>query len=439
MQNTKRSGRSMSSKKITRLAPLERNVGIALTASIVLTMQTIYVKMAGAPIGILFNACMLGLGCFLVYLKRKTHIPKSLVQKISISGLLFTNIPVLQILFLRKAINFSALLLIVILFVGFFSVCCICVYHLGIKRILDNVADVMFVITCIGLVLYFTGQVLHIVKPLGRVVYSWGGTHVASSWFFLLFNPQGSPYHAFRNGRYTSIFTEAPMCSFMLCATLITMLFISERKVSYLKIAVISVAIYCTVSTTGYIIALLAAGAYVLTSKSMNAVFRWLFIVVCVPILGYFVIDIYQTKQAADVGSIADRNANFSTGISDFLNSPLFGQGFKSDAIGVAGFNTSVFSNVLQQGGILFFFWYFMPILLAVFIMLGKRQTKYLIATVLYLALIYVSAVTYTGFSILLVSIFLVYTETNTKGGTDAQRVHGLGARQHRGAGLQRR
>lgn len=117
----------MSSKKITRLAPLERNVGIALTASIVLTMQTIYVKMAGAPIGILFNACMLGLGCFLVYLKRKTHIPKSLVQKISISGLLFTSIPVLQILFLRKAINFSALLLIVILFVGFFSVCCICV------------------------------------------------------------------------------------------------------------------------------------------------------------------------------------------------------------------------------------------------------------------------------------------------------------------------
>ncbi len=429
MQNTKRSGRSMSSKKITRLAPLERNVGIALTASIVLTMQTIYVKMAGAPIGILFNACMLGLGCFLVYLKRKTHIPKSLVQKISISGLLFTSIPVLQILFLRKAINFSALLLIVILFVGFFSVCCICVYHLGIKRILDNVADVMFVITCIGLVLYSTGQVLHIVKPLGRVVYSWGGTHVASSWFFLLFNPQGSPYHAFHNGRYTSIFTEAPMCSFMLCATLITMLFISERKVSYLKIAVISVAIYCTVSTTGYIIALLAAGAYVLTNKSMNAVFRWLFIVVCVPILGYFVIDIYQTKQAADVGSIADRNANFSTGMSDFLNSPLFGQGFKSDAIGVAGFNTSVFSNVLQQGGILFFFWYFMPILLAVFIMLGKRQTKYLIATVLYLALIYVSVVTYTGFSILLVSIFLVYTETNTKGGTNAQRVHGSGAR----------
>lgn len=103
--------------------------------------------------------------------------------KISISGLLFTSIPVLQILFLRKAINFSALLLIVILFVGFFSVCCICVYHLGIKRILDNVADVMFVITCIGLVLYFTGQVLHIVKPLGRIVYSWGGAHVASSWF----------------------------------------------------------------------------------------------------------------------------------------------------------------------------------------------------------------------------------------------------------------
>ena len=29
--------------------------------------------------------------------------------------------------------------------------------------------------------------------------------------------------------------------------------------------------------------------------------------------------------------------------------------------------------------------------------MLGKRQTKYLIATVLYLALIYVSAVTYDG------------------------------------------
>ena len=387
----------------------KRICGKLFACLLVLTMQTVYVKLSGAPWDIVLNFLLLCTGLVLVC-DSNIIISKYTLYIICISIALFMLIPLCHMFFLNgTSVNYSALILITMMCTVLFTICVIYISSVGIKRFLDEIADVIVFFTTTSLFLYFVGQVFHIIKPTNVVSFEWGGRQTTNSYFYLLFTPQAqTAYHSFKNGRFTGIFTEAPMCAFVLCAALIIILFVSDRTVCLSSVVILCIGIYATVSTTGYIVALLSLGAYVFMLKPASKQMQYARILlssILFVVLLYVVFSLYQEKTHADVGSVSIRSNNYENAILNFYASPIYGLGFKSDAIGVTGGNTSVYSSVLQQGGLLFACWYFTPMLLSILKAIRIGVWRYAIALTLYAVLMYATVVTYTGFSIAIVAV----------------------------------
>lgn len=380
---------------------------------LVITMQTVYMKLYNGIWDLILNGLLILVGLLLVVKNGKLYIPLVLMKRMFMSVMLFLLIPVFHIIFLQHiGVNYSAMLLISVLCTVLFFICVLYFNNNAgrIKVFMDNLSDAVFGITLLSLILYFVGQVFHLIPPTNTVKLSWGSVFETNSYFNLLFTPQAhGAYHSFKNGRFSGIYTEPPMCAFMLCISLINTLFVSERKVTLLRIIVICVAIYVTVSTTGYIIALLAVGFYVFLQKPKPLLLRTVKVIVsglAAATLAYIVISLYQRKMVTDIQSVAIRSNNFESAIRYFMSSPIFGYGFKSDTLGITGGDTSVLSQVLQHGGILFALWYFLPIIKAFLRFIYNKEWKYAAATTLYGVMIYVTIITYTGLSIAFVAVF---------------------------------
>ena len=377
---------------------------------LIITMQTVYVKIYNTSWDVVLNAFLVLVSMVLVARDGRLIVEPLTAKVICVQAVIFTLIPVLQLLFLGS-VNFQALFLVSALCIVLFSVCVIYIREIGIRFFLDDLASLIYVVTVISFVLYLFGQVLHIIHPSGSITIEWGGARVIDNYYFLLFVPQGESYHAFVNGRYSGIYTEPPMCAYMICVALIIMLFISEKKIKYGRIVLLCVAVFFTVSTTGWIVCTLCIGFHLLFLKPKTKLcssIRMVFIPILIIAAIYTVISLYQRKQVSDVGSVSVRNDNFVSAIDNFFDSPLFGLGFKSDAIGVTQGNTSVISNVLQQGGFLFFVWYFLPIICSFILFVLRKKWRYVIATGLYMMLLYATVVTYTAFSIAMIAVFTV-------------------------------
>ena len=380
----------------------------------ILTMQTVYMKISNSIVDLLLSGALVVVGVLMISEDGKVRYKFLVVKNLLINILTFLSIPMMQILFVTHEFNYNAMLLIVVLCTVLFSVGVLYFSQNkdSIENYLENFTDAVCFITVCSLILYLTGQVFHMIAPTSKVTIDWGGRISVDSYFWLLFTPQAhSGYHSFRAGRFTGIFTEAPMCSFVLCCALIQILFVSKKKIIYWKFAVLLIAIYVSVSTTGYIIATAAIALYILQKKSRSVFLRKLKIVAIPFALGiscFVVYRLYTQKALLDVASVRIRDQNFNNAMQHFLRSPLWGNGFKSDTVGSTGGDTSVLSQVLQNGGILFAIWYFSPIIVVLRRYIKEKNWNYSIAILLYIAMLYVTVVTYTPLSILIVSLFFV-------------------------------
>lgn len=379
---------------------------------LVITMQTVYMKLYNSNLDLLLSVLLVFVGLLMIY-KSKIHINPRLFLWLGVSILLFIFLLICHIVFENSNINYSATFLIAVSCIVLFTIC-IVYFSGGIKvvnRFFINIANAICFVTYITLFLYVFGQVLHIIKPTStNVLISWGGVKTTTTYFYLLFTAQGSAYHSFSNGRFTGIYVEAPMCAFMLCVALIITLYVNQSKLNIFRTAIIGFGIYVTASTTGYIVALLALGGYIFLQKPKSKKLKLLKYVFCLAALSviiYLIINIYQNKLVADVRSVAVRSSNMSEAIANFSKSPLYGYGFKSDTSGVTSGNTSVFSQVVQDGGILFLCWYFVPMVMSFIKFIKKKCWKWMFAEILYFILLYVTSVTYTSFSIAMVAVFL--------------------------------
>lgn len=377
---------------------------------LVVTMQTVYIKIYNTSWELILNALLILVAVALVVGRESLAVDSITLKVICVQAIIFTTIPILQMLFL-ESVNYRAMLMISVLCIVLFSVVVVHIRQVGIKQFLDNLAYLIYLITVISFPVYILGQVLHIIRPSGSVIIEWGGVSTIDNYFYLLFVPQSASYHEFVNGRFSGIFAEPPMCAYMICVALIIMLFISEKKIRYRRIIFLCIAVFFTASTTGWIVCTLCIGFYLMFAQTKTKLFSATRLVL-LPIVFIaaiaIAISLYQRKQLVDVGSVSVRDDNFINAIRNFIDSPLFGLGFKSDVSGLTQGNTSVISNVLQQGGILFGIWYFAPIFFTVVLFILNRKWKYLIAVGLYVILIYTTVVTYTAFSVSLIAVFWV-------------------------------
>lgn len=325
---------------------------------LVVTMQTVYVKLHSSFIPYLLNGLLIAVGLLLLLENRTVRFPRALVEQLACWWLLFVVILVCHVTFLQGVgINYRALSLITIMCTALFAISACCAYIVGVKAFLEDIANAIYIIICASLIFYFIGQVLHVMGPTSQVTIDWGGTRHIDSYFYLLFTPQGGAgynYHSFANGRFTGIFVEAPMCAFMVCVALIVYLFISDKKPKPIRLAILLIALYATVSATGYVVVCLMMSLYFLLQVDLSRkqrLARMALSIVIIPLALICINSVLDMKYASDVGSTTIRDTNFASALADFASSPLFGLGFKSDTTGVTGGNTSVYSNVLQQGG----------------------------------------------------------------------------------------
>ena len=390
-----------------------KRLGKVFALLLVLTMQTVYIKLDGLHLDVVFNILLVLVGIWIIMGDGRVLVTRSLTLHLCAALGLFLTIPLCHILFLSVPnINFTALVMVSALCIILFSISVIYINEIGIRHFLQDIADVSFYIIAISFVMYLIGQVSHILKPIGTVSINWGGPQVINNYYWILFTAQGSSYHSFANGRFTSIFTEAPMCAFIICLTLLITLFISHKKKSF-RVIILSIAGYTTVSTMAWIIAILSISVFVLFQKPKSRLLRYLRylpIIIVIIIIPTVIVTLYKLKMVSDVSSVSIRSANFSGALRDFIQSPIFGFGFKSDAIGVTGGNTSVFSNVLQQGGILFGIWYFVPMIIALILLIHHGKWSITSAFLLYTAMLYATVVTYTALSVSIVAVCFVYS-----------------------------
>lgn len=386
-----------------------RLIGILFAFLLVLTMQTVYVKLSGFPGSYLLNGLTVLVGILAVACSGSTF--KKVVKPVILWDVLFLTVPVLHIIFINSyKLNIGAMILITGLCTVLFSICCFYVANIGYKKFLRDVASCIFTISAVSFALYLVGPVFGLISPTGTVDMIWGGSRTVQTYYYLLFTPQGAPYHLFPFGRFTGIFTEAPMCSFMLCVSLIVNLYLDNGGVRPGKLAVTLIAIFFTGSTTGYVVAGLAIAVkiFVLFSEKVSKKTAQIVGLALVAIGICCLVAAYLAKSYLDPVSANTRSSNMVNALNDFISSPLFGLGFKSDAVGVTGGNTSVLSNVLQQGGVLFFGWYFLPLIMIILSCLKNKKWNIIISLFLYLILLYATVVTYTGFSISVVALAYV-------------------------------
>ncbi len=378
---------------------------------VVITMQTIYMKLANSNLNLFLSASCIVLLLILILAKKKLKVEKRFLYQILLLDVVFLCIPLGQIL-TNDELNLSATFLIVVLYTVYFPLCALWFYGNkgSVKRFAVNFSDVMYVITAITLVLYVVGQWLNLISPTGSVVSTWNGS-TPDTYFYLLFTPQSISYNGFKQGRFSGMFAEPSLCAFMMCIALMIELFLEKKKISFFRIFILLVAMYVTVSMKGYMITLSILCLFVVTYKFKSSLvnkIKFLLSGVIVVVCGIGLVMLYQYKVVRNPNSVAARISKLTSSFSAFWNNPLTGNGFKSDAIGVTGGDTSVFSQVLQQGGLFFIGWYFYPYYAILIRLLKKRWFKCFWCIIIYLALIFVSTVTYTVFSVTVIAILWV-------------------------------
>ncbi|UPS45264.1 O-antigen ligase family protein [Prevotella sp. E15-22] len=143
--------------------------------------------------------------------------------------------------------------------------------------------------------------------------------------------------------RNCGYFTEAGLYAFFIVLALFVWLFVKTKK-SKVELAILLVALLSTFSTTGLILTVLMFAYYINTRKIKGKAIRWLLALMTVGVVVFVVNDLLATKQEEHSFSFSARMFDLIGGIQLFLQSPIWGWGYKNhDAfyvISMQGFGT---------------------------------------------------------------------------------------------------
>lgn len=280
-------------------------------------------------------------------------------------------IPLILILLLNSENSISYTLQRIILLSGIIPIIYLYVSLQGWmcsrKRYLPRFVNIATFLCGAGIALWVLGQI-KIVKPNVSIATQWGGLQIYQSYFGVDFLTQteigfGGVW------RFTSIFVEAPLAGFFILTALCIELFLCPRtRISCC--VVLSVAAFCTFSTTVMIFLPILLSAYCLVDsrireKIRNNTFLTAFSILFI-ISFVFLAPLWAWYSVVNKTNIASLQAHISqtlVGIDSFMHSPIFGQGIGNyqDAFSGGG-QTSGILSILAQGGILLFIPYFVAL-----------------------------------------------------------------------------
>ncbi len=263
--------------------------------------------------------------------------------------------------------------------------------------------NIMTVLAAISVFFWVFASQLHIIKPTGGLLSSWGSTRgmIYPSYFGLYFECQKDKFLWYNGYRNQGIFAEGPMHSLCLVLAIASELFLPKEKASnrfYFslgkykksysinwKLVCLIAALITTFTTTGQILLILMLVFLFFMNRpktQFDFVVKLLLRLILTSVGAYAAVSIFLLKSESLSWKI--RVDDFTAGFRAWLSSPIWGIGY-ADIVALIPFRASFrtkssgFSNsitlVLAEGGIIFLLIYLIPLCRSIQKMLVYKNT----------------------------------------------------------------
>lgn len=286
----------------------------------------------------------------------------------------------------------------------------------------EKIIKIVTFLAAISSLIWLFGSVLNIIHITGYVTSTWtgsGGTVSVPTYCWIQFEPQVNSLFGVSLIRNSSIFTEAPMASFVFSIAFLLELFINPNA-NIKRLLILAVAIITTMSTTGYIILILALTAKYVMGKSQLSFLQVLRIIIIpiVLIVGiYVVLDLFLAKMSERSGSI--RLDDFVIGFDAWRENVIFGAGYLNETVlksrmqswrsGNTGYSNSVFYLLSQVGIYLGWPFFIFPIRYIIIKFRTKDWKAFVFSFLVYFAMI-ITIVSYQYMTFVILLYFAICT-----------------------------
>lgn len=344
----------------------------------------------------------------------------------------------------EKMINFATRFLIAIPILTMIF----CIYNQkgDLFRILKKFSLIMFWLSIISLFFWWFGSQLHVISPTGIITSYWGREFNYPSYYGLYFERQTDNFLWISGFRNIGIFCEGPMFSLCLIFSLFTELFLykferkktiykNENKIYFkiyssnfkrkIRIAILTITLFTTTSTTGIIIFIVMnIIKYLFMNQKGNVkrILKWIFAIVIVILGAYFINKLFIDKAGSNSWLI--RMDDFRVGLKAWIKSPIIGNGY-ADWTSVEslmnrgirtnnGFSNAIFT-VLSQGGCVLFLVYLVPIISYFRYGVKGRNKSVFVFGIIFLIEFIVTLFQYTFLMMILLSFGYALIISNSK------------------------
>lgn len=263
----------------------------------------------------------------------------------------------------------------------------------------------IFILASISLFFWLFGSILHILKPTGAVNLLWGDkkNNLIPSYYNIYFEPQKNDWSIFGIGlnvKNCSIFSEAPMSSYIYCIGILISEYILKKKEKRYIIMFI-LTILSVQSITGYLFLTAYIFCKIINNKCKNSTHRFMkYMLVLISFIISTIIISYFMNYKMSTGSGVTRSYMLMKEFKAFLHNPLLGNGFNMYSRG----SSNSLTALLADGGILLWGLYYVPILgIIIFDFTKKREINYF--TFLFTIVFMVTVVQYLAITMFIISL----------------------------------
>ncbi len=253
-------------------------------------------------------------------------------------------------------------------------ICTICLLCFAMReehkqKLYEIIENIILVIAVVSLAFWFVGSILGLIQPSGIEYTIWSSTDGSevpiNNYYHLYFETQYQRFFDTVFMRNSAIFTEAPMCSFMFCFAFLVELF--KKKEYNVKICILLlVSIVTCISTTGYVVAIIAIFLkYLISNTGKHTVSSVLKLAIAPIVLIIIVLVmeyVFESKLQTTSGSL--RVDDFVAGFKAWMLHPIMGNGYGNSnsyvymmstfRIDRKGFSNSLM-QILAYGGLYLF------------------------------------------------------------------------------------
>lgn len=280
-------------------------------------------------------------------------------------------------------------------------------------ELLSVVESIIFFLAISSLLLWVLGPIMGVIKPTMGYYFEWGMNKHYEGFWGLLFTEkvQYKIILGTRIIRNISIYPEGPFSSLVFLMGFVIYLLSERNKTSLFKIVIYILAIFSSLSTTGWCLCLIIVGVWRLKKFDKNyksvaqRIFnRDLIIASLFAIVIYMFYTFISMKAIEDTENYLAHVMAFVYGFDLFKDNLIYGVGIGQSA--KYGNTTSGFFKVMGDGGIVLSLIYLVPVIAIIFkTRIGKSNFKIFALTVFSFALVVLVIYQYTLFYLFFVAL----------------------------------